>query len=137
MPSVLFVIPADPESSFFVDPDGLGVGIPTLFTTSSLNPGGLDLAGVFPLLAGSGFLVGFELPGDTLISFNLVTGMRPLTTVPEPGTGMLLMLGLMLVVLSCQKSILVWRLSWRGTMRTGDGFAPNPLAKNRPIHPLT
>ena len=71
---------------FFLDLPG---PTPSLMTTvASLNPGGLDLAATFPVLAApNAYLIGFEVPGFSPVGFDLVIGVEP---IPEPGTLLLL-----------------------------------------------
>lgn len=65
----------------------------TFFSQPSLNPSGLDWAGVFPVLGTTNqFLVGFSLPEDgALLGYNLANGLTP---VPIPGTVSILAMGI-------------------------------------------
>lgn len=78
---------------FFLDLNPI-LSAPTLFTVPSLNPGGLDVAGTFPLLGNpDAFLLGFfNGPNIPVLAFELVDGVTPV--VPEPSTLILLGSGL-------------------------------------------
>ena len=69
------------------DPSGIEDLI--LYTVSSLNPFGVDSAGVYDCLSNPGYLVGFgiEFPGapEVTLSFHFVEGLEPVP-VPEPAT---------------------------------------------------
>jgi hypothetical protein len=104
-----FIPQHHPKIGFFLqaDPD---LYPNTLFTVSSLNPGGADAAATFPALQHPNFptavsyLLGFEVPdgGGTgpqsslTLAFEVVQGIHP---TPEPETFLLIGMGLCMMAL--------------------------------------
>lgn len=67
------------------------VGI-TLYSDSTLNPGGVDVFGVFPVLSSPDtYLLWFQPPDSDAVALELAVGVKP---VPEPTTMLLLGTGL-------------------------------------------
>jgi hypothetical protein len=83
---------------FAITPDP-SLGIPTLFTEALLNPGGIDVAGTFPIMGTflvDPYLLTFNLTNPTtsesfVFAAHVAAGVTP---VPEPGTLILLSGGL-------------------------------------------
>ena len=107
------VVNANGTSTFTPDPSPIGfvfsfvfagqTTVSLLSTLNTLNPGGLDLVGTFPLLSNPQFFLiegRLPVPLTSVDTFDVgITVVGPLAPVPEPSTTALLSIGLAALLL--------------------------------------
>jgi len=86
--------------------DFFGFGFNTMYSQASLNPGDQDMAAAYPLLDGSGYLLGFAAANPYsatgeyfFFGASIATRIAPLVSVPEPDTWALLLIGVLVLLL--------------------------------------